>query len=421
MSKHLLSEPELILLGLFEEVLKGVDPLLAVPAALPVRPHGPIVVVGAGKAAGAMAKALEQKWGRDIGGVVITRDGYASPTHSIEVLEAAHPVPDERGLTGTKKIMSLVRNAPNHALIVGLWSGGASSLFVQPIHGMSLDEKQSATRQLLTSGLPIQDINTVRKHLSLVKGGHLAELAGNTPMLNLFISDVVGDDLSVIASGPTVADPSTCRDATAIVSKAGLELPESVYEKLKNGKLETPKSIAESMENILISIPKTALASASAKAEELGLNVINLGDQFEGEARTLAITMAQRILQDVSAIKVPTVFLSGGEATVTFDQTGCGGPNLEFCLSLCLALDGYPRIWALACDTDGTDGISNSAGAIVAPDTLMRARHKGRDPERDLDRHNSESFFAAVDDLVMPGPAATNVNDFRAVLVLPAN
>ena len=396
------------------------DPRLTVPPALPETPQGPIVVVGAGKAAAAMAEALEKTWGNDVSGVVITRDGYARPTHSIDVLEAAHPIPDERGLLATKKVMSLVQDVPDHALIVGLWSGGASSLLVQPVHGLSLARKQSVTRQLLASGLPIQDINTVRKHLSLVKGGHLARLTNGIPMVNFFISDVVGDDLSVIASGPTVADPSTCQDAAAIISKCEIELPETVHSKLKSGALETPKSLPASIENILISTPETALTAASAKAEELGFNVINLGDGYEGEARTLATTMAERILQDSPAITIPTVFLSGGEATVTHDQTGRGGPNLEFCLSLCLALNGHPRIWALACDTDGTDGVSKSAGAIVTPETLVRARRAGRDPVRDLEGHNSETFFDAADSLVTPGPTATNVNDFRAVLVLPA-
>lgn len=390
-----------------------------VPLALPPKPTGPITVVGAGKGSGAMAAAVEAEWGVDVTGLVITRDGYAKSTQSIEVVEAAHPIPDARGLAATRAMMSLVGNAQHDGLLIGLWSGGASALLVQPVDGLTLADKQSISKALLRSGVSIQHMNTVRKHLSRVKGGRLAALAGTVPMVNLIISDVVGDDLSVIASGPTVADPSTCSDALDVISRTGVSIPRVVNDGLHNGTLETPKIIASTVSNDVIASSKDALAAVKSHAIEIGLDVIDLGDSLEGEACDLAIAMAVQAIDLAPTVDNPTVIVSGGEATVTMDQDGIGGPNLEFCLALAHALQAHPSIWALACDTDGTDGSSSSAGAIVTPDTVARAVVAGRNAMQDLHTHNSEPFFAAIDGLVTLGPTATNVNDFRAVLVFP--
>ncbi len=414
-------DPAESLLALFETALQAADPAAAVQASLPERPAGPVIVVGVGKAASAMASGVEQSWGTDLSGTVITRDGYGTSTRAITVVEAAHPIPDERGGEATKAIMSLVQNAPSDALIVGLWSGGGSSLLVQPVTGLALSDKQFITDALVSSGLSIHQINTVRKHLSAIKGGRLALLAGDTPMHNVFVSDVAGDDLSVIASGPTVADPTTCEDALDILEHTGIDVPAPIIEMLHDGRLETPKTIQHTVTNQLILSPKDVLSAVERHAKALGLAVVNVGDYVEGEAKSLAASFGQQALEAVGSIEQPTVILSGGEATVTLDQRGKGGPNLEFCMAMAITLNAHPQVWALSCDTDGTDGVSSSAGAIVTPDTLTRAREHGRDPDVDLRNHNSELFFHAVDGLISPGPTGTNVNDFRAILILPSS
>lgn len=421
MSELIANNPGSFLRDLFACGLDAADPYKAMPTALPPRPSGPVTVVGAGKASGAMAAALEQVWGPDLTGLVIVRDGYTARTRFIDVVEASHPIPDERGKVATRRLMDMVVNTPDDHQLIGLWSGGASSLLVQPAAHLSLLNKQRATEALLRSGVPIQDINTVRKHLSQVKGGRLATLAGSTPMLNLIISDVVGDDPAVIASGPTVADPTTCGDAVQIIGSAGIEIPDAVMQDLNSGLLETPKSIGDNVHNRIIASPKRTLECAAAFAKRHNCDVICLGDTIEGEARIAAQEMAKTAIHIASEISNPTVLLSGGEVTVTLDNGGAGGPNLEFCLALALALKAHPQVWGLACDTDGTDGRSASAGAVVSPDTLVRASGCGRDPHADLSQHNSETFFAGIGDLVTPGPTSTNVNDFRAILVRPGD
>jgi glycerate 2-kinase len=412
-------DPRTLMQELFNSALAAVDPLSFVPSVLPANPPDRVIVVGAGKAAGAMARAVESVWGDRVSGLVIVRDGYAQVTRTIEVVEASHPVPDERGVAATQRILSLVQTARPDDMLLGLWSGGASALLVQPVAGLTLQQKQAISRALLASGAPIQDLNTVRKHLSMVKGGRLAVAAGERSMLNLIVSDVVGDDPAVIASGPTVADPTTCADALAILKRHEISLPADVEAGLVARTFETPKHLPASIINQIVARPKDALMAAAVHARRRGYEVIDQGDLIEGEAREAASASATAAKKIASQIKKPTLILSGGEVTVTLKAKGGGGPNLEFCLALALALEGHPGIWGLACDTDGTDGASLSAGAIVAPDTLARAQVSGRSAATDLSTHDSEAFFGAIGDLVTPGPTGTNVNDFRAILMIP--
>lgn len=412
-------DPVVTLQDLFDRALADADPLTAVSNALPDRPDGPIYVVGAGKAAAVMATAVERAWGPGVSGLVITRDGYRRPTQAIRVAEAAHPIPDARGMAATKAIMEIVQKAESEAFIVGLWSGGGSSLLVQPIKGLSLREQQSVTAALLSAGASIQDINTVRKHLSAVKGGRLASLANETPMLNLYVSDVVGDDLSVIASGPTVTDTSMPDDAAVILERFGISVPQSLRQMLGKERSEQPIVSQNNITNTLILSPKDVLSAVETHAKDNGIDVINKGDDIEGEAKEVAAAAGRDALRLADTIERPTVILSGGETTVTLDTQGQGGPNLEFCLALAIALKSHPRIWALSCDTDGIDGNASSAGALVDPQTLTRAVQNGRAAEIDLADHNSETFFQIAGGLITPGPTSTNVNDFRAILIMP--
>ncbi|MEQ8509616.1 MAG: glycerate kinase [Rhodospirillaceae bacterium] len=411
--------PHILLQELFRKALAAVDPAVFMPEVLSSLPRGPVVVIGAGKGSGAMARAIEEHWNDPITGLVIVRDGYARPTHSIEVCEASHPIPDVRGVAATKRLLETIDKTDKETQIIGLWSGGASSLLVQPAKGLTLPQKQSISRTLLQSGARIQEINTVRKHLSSVKGGRLAVSVGQRHLLNLFVSDVVGDDPAVIGSGPTVADPTTCADALRIINRYEIAIPKIIRDGLRSGALETPKHLPENIINHVVASPKNAILAARQHCLFAGVEVVDLGDKIEGEACEVAKELVQSALGLADQVQKPVVFLSGGEVTVTMNRAAAGGPNLEFCLAMALALEGHPRIWGLSCDTDGTDGASASAGAIVTPDTLSRATLIGRDAIADLTEHRSEDFFHAIGDLVTPGPTGTNVNDFRALLVLP--
>ncbi len=407
-----------MLQALFADGLRDVDLRQVLADALPEPPSSRVCVVGAGKAAAQMAAAVEASWGDRVCGAVIVPDGYGTPLQAVDVIEASHPVPDDRGRKAAAQILDLVSGSSSDDVIVGLWSGGASSLMVAPVPGLSLEAKQAITSDLLRSGAPIQDINTVRKHLSTVKGGKLAQAAGDRFMLNFIVSDVVGDDLSVIGSGPTVPDQTTCGDALRILERYQVTLPAEVWTALIEGDYETPVVLCENIQNTLIQSPADLLHAIERRAQAAGYHVVNLGDEIEGEARAIGEDMAKRALdlidvQDVGA----ALILSGGEATVTHGDGGVGGPNLEFALALALALNGSQGIWALAADSDGRDGVSGVAGALVDPNTLARACAAGVDPESCLKSHDSKKVFESAGDLFVTGPTGTNLNDVRMVMI----
>jgi hydroxypyruvate reductase len=380
-----------------------------------------VVVVGAGKASARMAEAVEAAWG-PCEGLVITRYGHARPCRGIEVVEAAHPVPDAAGAAATLRMLGLVGGLGAGDLVLALISGGASALLVAPVPGVTLAEKMAVNAALLASGAPIDRMNTVRKHLSRVKGGQLAAAAFPARVLCLMISDVPGDDPAFIGSGPTVGDASTPADARAVLDQWQVGVPPSVRAALSGatGVIAPGDPRLAGVTNRVIAAPSQSLAAAAemAGACDIGL----LGDRIEGEARDVAAAQAAQALALAGSLRPgdrPVLLLSGGEVTVTRRGDGIGGPNAEFCLAMAIALRGHPRIHALACDTDGIDGAAEIAGAVIGPDTLTRAAKLGADPAAALARNDAHGFFAAVGGQVVTGPTLTNVNDFRAVLVLP--
>ena len=413
-------DPRRLLRSLFDAAVAVADPMRCVPAALPPRPAGRVVVIGAGKASARMAEAVEAAWG-PCEGLVLTRYGYARPTRGIEIVEAAHPVPDARGLAATARMLDLLAGLGEDDVVIALISGGGSALLVQPAGAITLAEKQAVNDALLASGAPIGEMNVVRKHLSRVKGGQLAAAAWPARVLSLMISDVPGDDPALIASGPTVGDASTPADAQAVLARWSIPIAPSVAAVLAapSRVLAPGAPHLARTENRVIAAPSQSLAAAAAGAEAAGCAVRLLGDAIEGEARAVAADQARLALETRVAADRAVVLLSGGECTVTRRGDGLGGPNAEFCLALALALDGVPGIFGLACDTDGVDGAAEVAGAIVTPDTLARALAAGLDPAAALARNDAHRFFAALGDQVVTGPTLTNVNDFRAILVEP--
>ncbi len=415
--------PRAFLLDLFHAALAAADPARTLAAHLPPRPKGRTVVVGAGKAAAAMAAALEACWDGPLSGLVICPYGYGQPTGRIAVAEAGHPVPDAAGFRAATRMLALLDGLGADDLVIALISGGGSALMSLPAPGLSLDDKQAVTRGLLLSGASIAEINCLRKHLSAVKGGRLALAAWPAPLHALVVSDVPGDDPSVIASGPTVADPTTAREALEIVRKYRLEIPFAVIQFLKRQTEETPKPGDPRLERSSLAIitrPAEALLAAADTARRAGVTPLVLGDALEGESREVARALAGMAL---SAARLglpaapPCVLLSGGETTVTVRGRGQGGPNGEFALALALALKGRNNISAIACDTDGMDGASGAAGALVLPDSLARAHAKGIDVPALLAQNDSSGLFAPLGDLVQTGPTRTNVNDFRAIFI----
>ena len=398
------------------------DPALCLPPHLPPPPRGRTVVVGAGKAAATMALAVEKAWPGPLEGLVVTRYGHAVPTERIEVVEASHPVPDAAGRLAAERILQMASDLTVDDLLLVLMSGGASALLSLPLPGLTLEDKQAVNRALLRSGAPIDEMNTVRKHLSAIKGGRLAAVAAPAPVVGLLISDVPGDDPSVIGSGPTVADPTSYADARAILQRYGIAPPPAVVAVLAAASEETPKPgdarLANSR-NVLIARPQQSLEAAATVAHEAGFEPAILGDALEGEARVLGAEHAALARRRLSAGR-PVALLSGGETTVTVRGNGRGGRNVEYLLGLALALDGAPGIAAIACDTDGIDGTEDNAGAVVLPDTLARAHACGEDPSARLADNDAYGLFQALGDLVMTGPTLTNVNDFRAILVVPS-
>lgn len=413
-----------VLRRVFDAGVAAADPRVVLARHLPPRPAGRCVVVGGGKSAAVMAAALEEAW-PDVAleGVVVTRYGHAVPTRRIRVIEASHPVPDAASEAGARAVLAAVQGLSAGDLVIALMSGGASALLALPAPGLTLADKQAVNRALLASGAAIDEMNAVRKHLSAIKGGRLAAAAAPARVVTLAISDVPGDDPAVIGSGPTVADPTTFAEARAILARAGAALPDAVRAHLDRAEAETPKpGTLRADPPVLIATPLMALQAAAAVARAEGLAPLILGDALEGEARSLGTALAG-IAASVHAhalpVAPPALLLSGGEATVTIGggPAGQGGRNTEFLLGLAVALGGRPGIWAIAGDTDGIDGTEDAAGAIVAPDTLARARAAGLDPRAVLDGHDSYRLFDAIGDLVRTGPTLTNVNDLRAVLI----
>ncbi|RYC23943.1 glycerate kinase type-2 family protein [Ciceribacter ferrooxidans] len=415
------NDPDRFLRQLFDRAVEVADPMRSLKAFLPPKPEGRVIVVGAGKASARMAEAVEAEWG-PCEGLVITRYGYARPCRGIEIVEAAHPVPDEAGLVATRRMLDLLATAKEGDFVLALISGGASALLVQPVEGVSLADKQAVNAALLASGAPIDRMNTVRKHLSRVKGGQLAATAYPARMLALMISDVPGDDPAFIGSGPTVGERSTREDALDVLRRWKIEVPASVREALDrpSGVIAPGDPRLSRVENIIYAAPRQSLNAAAALAEQAGCAVHMLGDSLEGEARAVAAAQAEQALAIKAKMKpgdTPALLLSGGELTVTRRGKGVGGPNAEFCLALALALKGAEDIHAIACDTDGVDGAAEVAGAVIGPDTLGRAQSLGLDPEKALAENDAHSFFGAIDRQVVTGPTLTNVNDFRAILI----
>ena len=415
--------PTAFLRRLFDAALAAADPAKAVPAYLPVPPKGRTVVIGAGKAAAAMAKAVEDNWDGPLEGLVVTRYGHGADCRRIEVIEAAHPVPDRKGREAAGRILALAEDLGPDDLALCLISGGGSALLSLPARGIALEEKQAVNRALLKSGAAIDEMNCVRKHLSAIKGGRLAAAAAPARVVSLLISDVPGDDPAVIASGPTIADPTTFAEARAILEKYGIEAPASVARLMAEAAEETPKPgdprIAAA-ESHIIAKPQASLEAAAALARKAGITPVILGDSIEGEARDVAQVMAgiaRQVAQHDQPMAAPCVLLSGGETTVTVRGKGRGGRNAEFLLALAVALDRLPAVYGLACDTDGIDGSEDNAGAIVTPDSLTRAAATGVDAKTMLANNDGYGFFEKLGDLVLTGPTRTNVNDFRAILI----
>ncbi|MEX5727377.1 glycerate 2-kinase [Rhodovulum iodosum] len=408
---------------LFDAAVAAADPMRTVPGALPPRPVGRVVVVGAGKASARMAEAVETAWG-PCEGLVITRYGYGRPTKGIEIVEAGHPVPDAAGQTATNRMLDLLGTLGEGDFVLALISGGGSALLIAPADGITLAEKQALTNALLSSGAPIGEINGIRKELSAVKGGRLAAAAFPARMLALMISDVPGDDPADIASGPTVGHEGNAAGAIAALDRWGVTPPPAIAGFLRAGgaPLDPGDDRLSRVENRVIAAPAQSLAAAAEVARAAGIRAEVLGDALEGEARELAGGHASLALTRQAAMArgdAPLLLLSGGECTVTRRGDGTGGPNAEYALALALSLDGAPGLYGIACDTDGVDGAAEVAGAVIGPDTLARARDAGLDPAAALAANDSHGFFAALGDQVITGPTLTNVNDVRAILIAP--
>jgi glycerate 2-kinase len=440
------THPREFLRHLFDVAVRRAMPLHNMAAFLLEPPQGRTLVIGAGKAAGAMAHALEALWSAhahahghfnaSLSGMVVTRYGHTPPrpaglAQRIEIVEASHPVPDAAGLAAAERMLALTQGLTANDLVICLISGGGSALLTLPALGLTLEDKQRINQELLNSGANIAEMNCVRKHLSRIKGGRLAAACAPARVVTLAISDVPGDDPSVIASGPTVPDPSTCAEALSILQRYNIAIPTALRAALESGELETPKpadAIFAHQSVHLIATPQQSLQAAAAAARAAGIEAHVLSDEIEGESREVGkvhAALARAVARGTGAWPKPCVILSGGETTVTVrpeaKQSGKpsrGGRAGEFCMGLAQALQGEPGVWALAADTDGIDGVQDNAGAIVTPDTLSRAAALGLKLQDHLDRHDAYGFFEPLGDAVLTGPTHTNVNDFRAMLVL---
>lgn len=411
------------LMDMFGAAVGAASPAVCLPPNLPARPAGKVIVVGAGKAAAAMAAAVEASMPPPLDGLVVTRYGHGVRCSHIEVVEAGHPVPDAAGVAAAARILAKVKNLSADDLVLALISGGGSSLLAMPAAGISLEDKQDLNRALLKSGARIDEMNCVRKHLSAIKGGRLVGAAAPARVVSLIISDVPGDDLSGIASGPTVPDLTTRAQAAAILKKYKIDVPASVLARLGDPDSETPKpgeSCFANARSLLIATPQVSLEAAAAVAQAAGFAPVILGTAIEGEARDVALVHAG-IVKQIQAFgqpaKLPCAVISGGETTVTIRGNGRGGRNAEFLLSLAMGLDSSPGVCAIACDTDGIDGSEDNAGAIIDAETLRRAVDLNMDAVEYLQRNDAYTYFQRLGDLVVTGPTLTNVNDFRAVLI----
>ncbi len=434
-------QPKAFLRHLFDVAVKRALPLENTAAYLPTPPKtGRTIVIGAGKAGGSMAQAVEALWPQDapMQGLVVTRYHHIPPLpeslkglkQRIEIIEAAHPVPDAAGLQASERMLAMLQGLSANDLVLCLISGGGSALLTLPADGLTLEDKQRINKALLKSGANISEMNCVRKHLSRIKGGRLAAACAPARVVTLTISDVPGDDPSIIASGPTVPDATTCAEALAILKRYNIDVPAGVLAQLESGVLETPKpgdALFNGHEVHMTATPQQSLEAAAATARAAGLKAYILSDEMEGESREVGkvhAALARAVAKGTGAFEKPCVILSGGETTVTVRPlrdgaaNGRGGRAGEFCMGLALALQGQSGVYALAADTDGIDGVEDNAGAFVAPDTLMRASAQGMKVDDHLDRNDAYGYFSPLDDLVVTGPTYTNVNDFRALLIL---
>ncbi|WP_374641396.1 glycerate kinase [Tabrizicola sp.] len=412
----MIPDPAAFLRQLFDRAVEVADPMRSLAGFLPEKPKGRVLVIGAGKASARMAEAVEAAWG-PCEGLVITRYGYGRPCRGIEIVEAAHPVPDAAGAAATARMLALLQGLDEGDFVLALISGGASALLCAPAEGLTLAEKQQVNAALLASGAPISAMNTLRKHLSRVKGGQLAAAAWPARMLALMISDVPGDDPAFIGSGPTVGDATTPQDAAAVLDRWQVPVPEAARAALARSGVVAPDDMRLSRtENVIYAAPAQSLAAAADLARA-SCEVRLLGDRLEGEAREVAAGQAAMALALAAGLQPgdrPILLLSGGELTVTRSGDGVGGPNAEFCLALALALRGHPQVHALACDTDGVDGAAEVAGALAGPATLATPG-----AAEALARNDAHGFFARAGTQVVTGPTLTNVNDFRAILIQP--
>jgi hydroxypyruvate reductase len=402
--------------ALFDAAVAAAQPAHILPRYLPRKPHGRLVVIGAGKASAAMARAVEDHWSGALSGLVVTRHGYGVPCKHIEIVEAAHPVPDEAGLAAARRIFDLAASLGAEDSLLCLISGGGSALLPLPLPGVTLADKQAVNRALLSSGASIGEMNIVRRHLSVIKGGRLAAAAYPAKLTTLLISDVPGDNPADIASGPTVADSTTRAEAQAVLRRYAIVAPPSVAALLQSDSAESVKPGDPRLAGNAVHIVAAPRQSLEAAAKIADVPVRILGDAIQGEAREVAKAMAGMALKTAREA-TPCLLLSGGETSVTLRGKGRGGRNVEFLLALAIALDGHPRIHALAADTDGVDGVAEVAGAVIGPDTLARARALGMDAARYLADNDAHSFFEGLGDQVITGPTMTNVNDFRAILL----
>ncbi len=424
-------DPKTFLEAVFEAAVEAADPLVAVPKCLPdPPPNGRTVVIGAGKASAVMARAVERHYAENwpdapISGTIVTRYGFDVPCDTLRILQASHPVPDQAGAEAAEEILKTVSGLTADDQVLCLISGGGSALLTAPVEGLTLDEKMQVNSALLASGAPIQDMNCIRKHLSKIKGGQLAAACAPAAIYSILISDVPGDDPQVIASGPTVPDHTTFTDALRLVRYYDMPLPASAMAHLEAGIGETPKPgdpIFDRAEIRMAATPRLSLEAAARVAEQHGITPVILGDAIEGESREVGRVLAgiaKSVRDHGDPVSAPTVLLSGGETTVTLRAKGRGGPNSECALGMALALDGLAGTYAICCDTDGIDGSEDNAGAWITPETLTKAREAGLDPAIMLRDNNAYDLFQAVDGLVVTGPSGTNVNDLRAVLILP--
>ena len=416
-------DPQSLLRELFAAAIDAAHPRQVLADHLPADRSGRVIVIGAGKAAAAMAEVIEREWQGEVCGLVVTRYGHGAECRKIEVVEAAHPVPDDAGERVARRVLELVSNLAESDRVIFLLSGGGSSLLALPAEGISLADKQAINKALLRSGASIGEMNCVRKHLSAIKGGRLAKACWPASVYTYAISDVPGDEATVIASGPTVADPTTSAQALAILARYQIEIPANVRAWLQDPRSETVKPgdpVLSRSHFQLIATPQQSLQAAAARAEAAGFATLILGD-LEGEAREVAKVhagIARQVVLHGQPLKAPCVILSGGETTVTVRGNGRGGRNAEFLLSLCHSLKGLPGVYALAGDTDGIDGSEDNAGALMTPDSHGQATRLGLSASDELDDNNGYGYFAALDQLIVSGPTRTNVNDFRAILIL---